>query len=184
MTVAAKPVFRRFGSIRILKDGRVRFSSRCFPDLPHFGFLHRDDLIDVEWAGRKALFVWLDRQRIGTVCCSFDLPPDALRGLVSDMRRAGSGLERWIVPALEFTQAHATGDRNPAMFSAIPELLASCRDLPIAEPWKKIRVDVLANLAQARAERTTAGPTHSAEKIPSPSKAEKTKQRRARTPRK
>jgi hypothetical protein len=138
-TVTAQRIFRRFGSIQILRDGRVRFSSRCFPDLPHLGFLAREDLIDVERAGRKALYIWLDRNRVGTVCFAFTLGPDALRELVSELRRAGRGLERWIVPGLEYTQANIRGDANPDTCGILPELLESCRDLPVAEGWRRYR---------------------------------------------
>ena len=136
-------VYKRFGSIRILRDGRVRLSPRCFPDLPYIGLLARDDMIDVERAGCKVLYIWLDRGHLGSACFAYDLTPDILRKLVSEMRKAGNGLEHWIVPGLEYTQRASTlKDSNPDIYTLIPELLKTCRDLPVAKRWQQYRLQV------------------------------------------
>jgi hypothetical protein len=35
--------------------------------------------------------------------------------------------------------------RNPAAFDVIPELLASCRGLPVAPKWKRVRAQYFIN---------------------------------------
>ena len=84
-------------------------------------------MIDVERADRKAIYIWLDRNRVETVCFAFTLLPETLRELVSEMRHAGRGLDRWVVPSLEYTQANTSGNANPDTYAIIPELLESCR---------------------------------------------------------
>lgn len=138
--MATQRIYRRFGSMRILRDGRVRFSARCFPELPHIGFLTRDDMIDVERADRVVLYIWLDRGRVGSFCFAYDLPPDILHELVWELRKAGRGLERWIVPGLEYTQrSNALKNDNPATYALISELLKATKDLPVAERWQRHR---------------------------------------------
>lgn len=52
--------------------------------------------------------------------------------VVSELRSMGHGLERWIVPGLEFTRLGSTlREDNPATYAIVPELLESCRDLSL-----------------------------------------------------
>lgn len=147
--------FRRYGSIRILRDGRVRYSPWTFPILRYLSFLCLGDIIDVESSGQQVLYLYLSRGRMQSACFPYYLTPDGLRGAIDDLRAAGHGLERWIIPGLEFTGLNSTlRDTNPATYSLIPELLEACRDLPVAAQWKRVRANAFANAARAQAKRT------------------------------
>lgn len=145
---AVAPVrYRKFGSIRIQSDDRVRFSPWTFPDLRYLNFAARGESITVERGGRTVMYLSAPRGRLGTACIAFDLPQEELLTLVSELRRAGHGLERWIVPALEYTQMtlhpvqhQLTHGRQ--LLESIPELLRSCRDLPVATTWQRTRRDL------------------------------------------
>jgi hypothetical protein len=73
---------------------------------------------------------------------------------VGELRKATGGLERWIVPALEWNSASSTvRDEHPETFKVIREILESCRDLPVAKKWQRVRADYFANAERARAKR-------------------------------
>jgi len=148
---------RKFGSLRILRDGRVRFSEWTLAGLPeldvlavHWTFPERgrpvfDSVnygIDVRWRGQSTLLLFLRAHRVQSACFAYTLSPAALREALSVLRTAGNGLERWIVPALEYTQADLFGSTlatKQALLRAIPGLLDSVRELPVAEPWQRER---------------------------------------------
>lgn len=139
--------YRRFGSIRILRDGRVRFSTWTFPVLSYISFLVMNpDHISMEVQGKWVMDFDLQRGRMLGAGFRYDLTPDEFRSIVSDLRRAGNGLERWIVPSLEFTSLASTFRQiNPKAYAVMPEILESCRDLPVAEQWQRVRAKVIAN---------------------------------------
>jgi len=144
---------RWFGSIRILRDGRMRFSPWTYPALP-FAFWVMDMNIIVLRGGVPIMHLWPERNRVVTASLDYLLRPDQLREAVRDLRRAGHGLERWIVPALEWNLTHPTArEKHPDTYAILPELLESCRDLPVAEQWTRIRASVISNAEKARAER-------------------------------
>lgn len=154
MTTRSPNSFRRYGSIRILRDGRVRYSPWTFPILRYLSFLCLGDIIDVEISGKQVLYLYLSQGRMQSACFPYYLTPDELRGTIDDLRAAGHGLERWIVPGLEWTSLSSTlRENNPATYAIIPELLESCRDLPVADQWKRVRANVFANAARAQAKR-------------------------------
>lgn len=146
---------RKFGSIRVLRDGRVRFSAWTVPGLPQLAFVahHRslglDDVpvhdlasynVSAELRGGPIFFLHITRHRVESAGFPYVLSPDALREAISVLRAAGNGLERWIIPALEHNQGSAVMKRNYAeTYRIIPELLESCRKLPVAEQWKRAR---------------------------------------------
>jgi hypothetical protein len=135
----------------------VRFSEWTLPGLPeldvlavHWTFPERgqpvfDSVnygIDVRWRGQSTLLLFVRAHRVQSACFAYTLSPAVLREALSVLRRAGNGLERWIVPALEYTQADLFGStlaKKQALLRAIPELLDSVRDLPIADPWQRER---------------------------------------------
>jgi len=125
----------------------VSFSPWTFPSLNLISItVMNADHVTVDIAGRSVLDLDLSRGRMVGACFRFSLTPDELRSVVADLRSAGSGLERWIVPALEFT--HSTRGfkkSNPKSHAIVPKLLKACRDLPIAEQWKRVRERVIAN---------------------------------------
>lgn len=149
----------RYGSLRILRDGQVRLSPRTLPDLPELDFSahYATDLghgsyvedranysIYARWPGNSSFFIlYLTRQRVESACFDFHLSPDELRKAVGLLRKAGGGIERWIVPGLEWTQRQLSegGARYPETVKLIPELLEVTRDLPVAESWKRTRRD-------------------------------------------
>jgi len=135
---------RWFGSIRVSRDGGLRFSPWTFPGLNHVTFWVTEACVTVVSGGRQVLYLWLERTRAASACFVYDLTPDDLRDAVQELRGTRGGLERWIVPALESTQADLSGiesedDPRRALVKVIPELLESCRDLPVAEPWQSRR---------------------------------------------
>lgn len=149
--------YKKYGSMRVLRDGRVRFSAWTFPSLRDLEFLvvpyqtvddyrpryvPHDHGIDIRLRCQSLILLGLHRHRVQSACVAFNLLPEGLREAVAVLRRAGNGIESWIVPALEYTQGalFRTDDKNKrALLRIIPELLESVRDLPVAERWKQER---------------------------------------------
>jgi hypothetical protein len=92
------------------------------------------------------MFLYPKRNRILTASFPADLNPEQLRETVAELRQARHGLESWIVPALEWVlfQEFKSG-YFPKLRQIIPDLLASCRELPVAARWKRIRENVRAS---------------------------------------
>jgi hypothetical protein len=135
---------RWFGSVRILSDGRMRFSQWSYTDLPHVS-LNVTGTITVLYAGMTVMYIYPERNRIVSACFSALLTPDQLRMAVAALRRARHGLDSWVVPALEFNYGWGSVREDPEMSQTILELLASCRDLPVAKRWKKVRAVYFTN---------------------------------------
>jgi len=155
---ASKP--RWYGSMRIRRDGRIGFSPWSYADLPHVAVKVLTDLqITVVSAGLPVMFLYPKRNRILTACFVADLTADQLRRAVAELRHARDGLDMWIVPALEWSLAQAdVRAKHADTFAIIPELLESCRDLPVAEHWQRIRANVFANAAETVPIKEKAGP--------------------------
>ncbi|HLL55045.1 MAG TPA: hypothetical protein VK447_15930 [Myxococcaceae bacterium] len=127
--------------------------------LCYLSFITTSNSLDLERSSKTVVFMHLHRRRVTSACFRMDIAPDVLRAVVSEMRRLGKGLERWIVPALEYTSLFRPfREDNPEAYALVPELLESCRDLPVADHWKRVRADVIARAekAEARAEREAA----------------------------
>jgi hypothetical protein len=170
VTTAARVSYRKFGSIRIQRDDRVRFSPWTFPELRYLNFATKGESIEVERAGRVVIYLWAPRGRLSSACLAFDLSADEIQTLMSELRSAGHGLERWIVPALEYTQAtlHPLKDsitQGRQLLEIIPALLQVYRDFPVAETWKRNRANVFANAGMSPPE-TTAKTTRRARTTP------------------
>ena len=139
---------RRFGSLRLLPDGRVRFSAWTFPGLLPLDFTTEEEnparsAIWVRWRGEVIMLLYRARYRVYSAGFAYNLSPDALREAVSIVRNAGNGLESWIVPALEHNQASdAVKQTHPETHAIIAELLASARDLPVSAPWRRERREI------------------------------------------
>ncbi len=136
--------------MRILSDGRVRFSAWTIPGFSELDFtaIHGDRYsparysVSVNWRGTIVLNVFIRRRRVESACFAYHLTPDVLRSAVAVLRDAGGGLERWIVPGLEYTQADLFGSKTDPKWSllqVIPEVLESVANLPMAEPWRRRR---------------------------------------------
>lgn len=147
--------YLKYGSIRVERDGRVRFSPWTLP-----GFRDLDCLVvpwhltlddrtkydpanssvDIRLCCQSLILLAMHRYRVQSACFNYTLTPDALREAVSLLRRVGNGVEGWIIPGLEWNQGSASVKQgHPDTHRIIPELLESVRDLPIAEPWKRRR---------------------------------------------
>jgi len=147
----------RYGSVRVLRDGRVRFSPKTLPGLAELDFSVEyacglgdgtyvfdrvNYSVDARWPGNESFFVlWVVRHRVQSACFNFSLTPEELRKAVTLLRRAGGGLHRWIVPGLEqardsLAQVSSPGSKT---LKAVHELLEATQDLPVAEPWRKQR---------------------------------------------
>lgn len=133
---------RWFGSVRISRDGSLRFSPWTFPDLPHVAAWVSDSSVDILSGGKKILYLFYDRNQVVTACFDYLLKPDDLRDAVRELRIARSGLEGWIRPALQWTQNDLSAPNSAnhpgrPLLKVIPELLDACRDLPVSEAWKR-----------------------------------------------
>ena len=90
--------------------------------------------------------MYLSRGRVVSACFVYTLTAEELRFAVGELRKVSGGLEGWITPALEWTQMHLGADKEPSptrrqLLAAIPELLESCRDLPVSEVWRRRRLE-------------------------------------------
>lgn len=89
--------------------------------------------VDARWPGNDSFFMLsVIRHRVRSACFNFKLTPDEMRKAVDLLRKAGGGIERWIVPGLEFTRdaflrVPTSDDRGPKMLAVIQELLDSTR---------------------------------------------------------
>ncbi len=167
---------RWYGSLRILPDGRLRFSDWSYTDLPHVSLQVTRSVITAYCAGMGVMYLYPERNRILSACFLFILKPEQLRMAVNTLRHARGGLESWVVPALEFTFAKVSED-HPDTFKIIPELLASCGDLPVAKQWKRVRAQYFINqgmtppeirATEARTPRPTRAPAHRGNRGSSP----------------
>lgn len=154
---------RRFGSVRIFTDGRIRFSAWTIPDVLELQFITSYRTIGVDLAGKVTVkpdrfdtypvtVQWLDRdiltlsvvkRRVTDAVFPYFLTPDELRHAVSVLRRVGNGLDRWITPGLLFLQKTLRGmvpdpDRE-ALKPVVEKLLRSTRSIPLPRPWVQMQ---------------------------------------------
>ncbi len=136
---------RWYGSLRLMPDGRMRYSQWSYKGLPHVALqVVTDGKINVYTAGLAVMYLYPLRNRILSACFDFTLNARQLRSAVADLRDARGGLESWVIPALEMSYPQVKGS-NPDAFNVIPELLASCRGLPVASKWKRVRAQYFIN---------------------------------------
>ena len=110
------------------------------PGFSYISFTTMGGSINVVRGSRPVLYLELERNRVASACFPYDLTADELRTVIAELRRAGGGLERWIIPGLEENQASGTVQRDhPEKYAILPELLESSRDLPTAAPWQRRR---------------------------------------------
>lgn len=147
--------YRKFGSIRVLRDGRVEFSEWTVPSHPevdfmaeHWGVNHDDRFVfestnydvSANVLGEPVFYLHLTRHRVTSAGFTYILSPTSLRKVVSLLRDIGNGIERWIIPALEYLQgSDVMKTKHADTYKIIPELLDSVRDLPVAEAWQRER---------------------------------------------
>jgi len=143
----AEPLHRArwYGSLRLMPDGRMRYSQWSYKGLPHVALqVVTDGKINVYTAGLAAMYLYPLRNRILSACFDFTLNARQLRSAVADLRDARGGLDSWVIPALEMSYPQVKGS-NPDAFNVIPELLASCRGLPVAPKWQRVRAQYFIN---------------------------------------
>ncbi len=80
---------RWYGSLRILPDGRIRFSDWSFTDLPHISLQVTSSVITVYFAGTAVMYLDPEWNRIRSACFLFDLKPELLRITVNSLRLLG-----------------------------------------------------------------------------------------------
>jgi hypothetical protein len=143
----------KFGSVRVLRDGRLRFSPWTFPGLNPLDFMTvygsderlADYSLHADWAGKPIFLLYVARHRIESACFAYNLTPDQLRHAVDVIRAAGNGLEWWVIPALQWCQRDFSRSKDPEskkLLAVIPELLESVRDLPVAAQWtRRLRLE-------------------------------------------
>ncbi|HLL52508.1 MAG TPA: hypothetical protein VK447_03120 [Myxococcaceae bacterium] len=133
-----------YGSVRVLRDGRLRFSPRTFLGLHHVSVFHSSMHVAVLSGGREVLYLYPEQNRVLSACFVYTLQPEQLREAIRELRTVSGGLAGWLVPALEWTQADLAGVKDPGqarpdLLEIIPGLLEDCRMLPVAEVWKRKR---------------------------------------------
>lgn len=135
-----------YGSIRVFRDGRMRFSPWAFDEANHvtirYGSPHSSHSVYISGHEVLLLYPWLGK--IVSACFVYTLTANELIYAVDTLGRVSGGLESWIVPALEWTQKDLAGSRNPQpnypdVVAVIPHLLEAYRDLPVAEIWQRRR---------------------------------------------
>jgi len=159
----------RYGSVRILRDGQVRLSPRTLPNVSELDFsvnyVAQDgdslkyiyDTDDYSVNARSPslpdsfFMIFVFGGRVTTTCFNFLMTPSEVRKSVAILRKAGGGIERWIVPGLEYTYAakaemnakpefgKSVNARTARMLRVIRDLLDETRDLPVATQWLKWR---------------------------------------------
>lgn len=159
MTALAPGKSKWFGSVRISRDGRVRFDSSTFPGLHHVSIFYSSGQVAVLCGSREVLYLYLERDRVLSACFVYTLEPEQLRDAIQELRNVRGGLAGWIVPALEWTQSYLSGvkpesDPRRKLLQVIPELLESCGELPVANRWKKIR-ETPVKAARGRSRKAT-----------------------------
>lgn len=137
-TVYPRPKW--YGSIRIFRDGRMRFSPWAFDEANHVTIQHVSPEFShsVYIGGHQALLLYPWSGRLATACFVYTLTADELRYAVGTLRKVTGGLEGWIVPALEWIQ-HTPTALRPDVLEILPELLESCCDLPVSPVWQRSR---------------------------------------------
>ena len=136
---------RWYGSIRITRDGRPRFSAMTFENAGHVTVSDGSPrLINVFISHREVMLLYPGPRRIVSACFVYTLTADELCDAVETLRSLTGGLEGWIVPALEWTQAALSEAKHPRpnwrdLVAVIPHLLESCRDLPVSPVWQRHR---------------------------------------------
>jgi hypothetical protein len=138
-------VHYRYGSIRILRDGRVRYDARTYPEVHELDFsvsyvfglgdgTYREDkrcpTIYARMPGNNYFFIiHVEEDRVQSTCFSFGLTPEELREGIALLLKARGGLERWVVPGLEWTARSLThpGANNPTLIRACRAAIRSLR---------------------------------------------------------
>ena len=136
---------RWFGSFRVRPDGRLSFSPWSYSDLSYVAINVAGQQANVLVGGRSVMLLYLERNRIVSACLVATLDPEGVRTAVAALRNANPGLDSWVVPALEYNFAWSSVREDPEMFKVIRELLESCRDLPVAKHWQRVRAQYFAN---------------------------------------
>ena len=135
---AEAAVERRYGHIRILADGRVRFSAEPGP-VPELEFVVQRHhwsppvwiydsakyAIDARRNGESLLFLFVSRNRVRSASFNLTLEPSAFRAAVADLRESANGVERWLAPALRAAERIVSEGKlgDPALLDVIRELL-------------------------------------------------------------
>jgi hypothetical protein len=141
VSAKAALVEHRYGSIRVLRDGRVRFDARTRPGIPELDFavsyvVGLADGTYVEDRSNYAIYarlpensrffmLYLEQRRVQSSCFNFKLSPRQLRKGIAILLQADEGLRPWVKAGLEQTlrALSGAGGSNPALLKAIPALL-------------------------------------------------------------
>lgn len=163
---------RWFGSVRILPDGRLRYSPWSYLDATYVAIKVSGDQATVVMGGLPVMLLYLDQNRLVSTCFVATLKPDQVRSAVAILRHARHGLDSWVVPALEYNFGWRSVREDPEMSEVIRDLLASCRDLPVAPKWQKVRAQYFINQGVAAPEiptrEDTRNPRGKASKVAQP----------------
>src|SRR3954467_4159757 len=127
-----------YGSVRVFADGSMRFSPWAYKGVGHVTIKGGLVAPRVFISGHEVMLLYPWPRKLVSACFVYTLTADELRHAVQTLRQVYGGLEGWIVPALEWMQAEPTSMR-PDVLEILPELLESCRDLPVSPVWQRRR---------------------------------------------
>jgi hypothetical protein len=137
---------RWYGSVRVSRDGRMRFSPLAFREANHVTIRYVSPLAShsVFVSGRQVLLLFPWHGKIASACFVYTLTAEELCYAVDTLSKVTGGLEGWIIPALEWTQKDLAGSGRPQpnypdVVAVIPHLLEAYRDLPVSEVWQRRR---------------------------------------------
>jgi len=150
---------KKYGSVRLLHDERVRLSAWTIPDHWELDFLvtypirvtlnddfNNDFYNPASYSllavlrGKWAFDMDVEQNRVTYASFTYLLTADEFKEVVSLLRIVGNGLERWIIPALEHHQADdIVKKKHPDVYKLVCEYLETFRDLPVAEAWQQRR---------------------------------------------
>jgi hypothetical protein len=136
-----------YGSIRVLRDGRMRFSPWAFDEANRVTIRYGspDSSHSVYISGRQVMLLFPRLGKLASACFIYTLTAEELVHAVDTLSKITGGLESWIIPALESTLGTLAGVRRnpqpnyPDVVAVIPHLLEAYRDLPVAEIWQRRR---------------------------------------------
>ena len=127
-----------YGSVRVFSDGSMRFSPWAYRGVSHVTIKGGLVSPSVFISGRQVMLLCPWPRRLISACFVYTLTADELRYAVQTLCKVYGGLEGWIVPALEWMQGDPNSMR-PNVLEILPELLESCRGLPVSPVWKRRR---------------------------------------------
>src|SRR3954469_11970089 len=120
-----------YGSVRVFADGSLRFSPWAYKGVSDVTIRGGLAAPSVFISGHQVMRLYPWPRKLISACFLYTLTANELSYAVQTLRKVYGGLEGWIVPALEWMQGDPNSMR-PDVLEILPELIESCRDLPVS----------------------------------------------------